>query len=91
MADHLANQRGRLGITHIRLSLRLLLLVVALFAVVFAYVGVNAKLRRDKVRWEINRLEANRDYPTSSEQDRQRLQNEIDAAIAKLRQENGIE
>jgi hypothetical protein len=63
-----------------------MLLLVALFAVMFAYVGVKRKARRDVLLWEIRRLESARDYPTSSERDRNRLLSEIDAGIAKVRQ-----
>jgi hypothetical protein len=71
----------------IRMSLRLMLLLVALFAVVFAWVGARRELHRANVRGELNDLQLYREYVYAhpgiytNEQAWRSSLNEMDTAI----------
>jgi len=51
-----------------RVSLRLMLLLVALCAVLFAWVGAQRELRRTEIRAKLNDLQHNREYFVVSRQ-----------------------
>jgi hypothetical protein len=69
----------------LRIGLRLMLLLVAMLAVVFAWVGVTRNARRAELRWQLRDLDPMRNYPTVDEKDRKRMFGEIDAESERRR------
>jgi hypothetical protein len=89
MDDQRANRESG-GVKRFRISLRLMLLLVAALAVVFAWIGARRNERRANLIGEIRSLEIQRRAPTAGEKDRQRMFSEIDSEIAKRNAELGV-
>jgi hypothetical protein len=79
----------------VRVGLRLMLLIVALFAVLFAWVGARRERQRIDARGELRRFEVYREYLAkssagfSNEKDRRAALARMDALIAERRQRLG--